>query len=83
MRHAPGSDQPRLPSFHRELKMSKRVAKIADIPAVWRDNLVSKTTPETLARTLRYEARLAYLDGRQRQAYKFNRYADIIEREAA
>lgn len=43
---------------------------------------VSVSAAHVVSDRLRYEARVAHLDGRSAQARKFNRYADAISRAA-
>jgi hypothetical protein len=60
--------------------------QLSDLPKKWSEQafLVPGVLNEAGAKVtidrLRYEARVAYLDGRTAQARKFNRYADILAR---
>ncbi len=64
--------------------------RYTDIPTKWRKQvevvpgkMSAAHVIESVCRSLRYEARLAYLDGRSAQSVKFNDIANTIEREAA
>ena len=65
--------------------MKNTIRAIKDLPAKWRKlvdgvpGAFSLPAAESVVRWLRYEARLAFLDGRSSQSAKFKRYASIIE----
>ena len=63
--------------------------KLHHLPAKWRKKVevvpgvVNPAAARHVVGTLRYEARVAYLDGRTAQARKFNRYANCVEKIAS
>lgn len=62
--------------------------KLHHLPAKWRKKVelvpgvINHTAARHVVSSLRYEARVAFLDGRTAQAKKFNRYANCVERLA-
>jgi hypothetical protein len=63
--------------------MTTVIKTINDIPKKWRDQIAAaRGGTDRTVRKLRDDAYYAHLDGRDQQARKFNRYADVIERTA-